>query len=77
MVKVTVGMGGGNIENRAGGDEQTGGGISHSDRKTRRPLAHMKGYFNWVSDACLILFSILILYNVHNKNKWARRGRQR
>lgn len=54
---------------RAGGDEGTGGGISHSETETWPPLAKMKGYFNWVSDACLILFSILIPYNVHNQNK--------
>lgn len=36
--------------------------------------AKMKGYFNWVSNACLILFSILIPYNVHNQNKYTRGG---
>lgn len=49
-----------------------GGGILHSETETRPPLAKMKGYFNWVSDACLILFSILIPYNVHNQNKYTR-----
>lgn len=49
---------------------------SRWQRGTTSPV-HIKGYFNWVSDACLILFSILILYNVHNKNtnKLAERGR--
>ncbi len=59
---------------RAGGDEWTGGGISHSERDRRPLLAEMKGYFNWVSDSCLILFSILIPYNVHNQNKCTHGG---
>lgn len=32
-------------------------GIPHSERDTWPSLEKMKGYFNWVSDACLILFS--------------------
>lgn len=54
---------------RAGGDEWTEGGIPHSERDTQPPPEKMKAYFNWVSDACLILFSILIPHNVHNQNK--------
>lgn len=42
---------------RAGGDESEEGGIPHSERDARHLLEKMKGYFNWVSDACLILFS--------------------
>lgn len=57
-------------ENRAGGGEWTGGGISHGERDIRPLLTKMKGYFNWVSDSWLILFSILIPYNVHNQNKY-------
>lgn len=66
-----------------GGTEQIGQEVmseqekgSHTvKRETQPPLAEMKGYFNWVSDACLILFSILIPYNVHNQNKYTLGGR--
>lgn len=50
-----------------GEGSKTGGG----GRDTRE---EMKGYFNWVSDACLILFSTLIPHNVHKQNKYTQRG---
>lgn len=43
---------------------------SHTVKLRHGSPSKDEGLLNWVSDACLILFSVLIPYNVHNHNKY-------
>ena len=63
-------------EGRGGarGRREEEGSDTGGERDKAPSLAEMKGYFNWVSDACLILFSTLIPHNVHKQNNYTQRG---
>ena len=61
-------------EGGGGGGGREEGSDTGGERYKAPSLAEMKGYFNWVSDACLILFSTLIPHNVHKQNKYTQRG---